>query len=442
MSAVKPIAALLLSLLLGCSGGASASGTDANDIDPNNPDPTNPDPNNPDPNNPDPNNPMPSALCPAGAGGITVAGDKRFLFGMNYAWVDFGADFGGIASWGQSGVSSRAGEHAKNLETMRASGAGAVRWWMMPDFRGDGVVFDGSDKPSGLGGTMTKDLEEALRIADEADTYLMLCLFSFDAFFPTRDVGGQKIRGISPIVRDASSRAMLIDNVIRPLAKIVKSSAYAHRVVAWDVINEPEWAMMGSNSYGDPNYDPMSGIDPVTHEQMETFVYEVTKALHEETDSPVTVGSAAVKWANAWKNVGIDFYQPHVYDWIDQYWPYDNPPSVYGLDDKPVVIGEFPVEGLSSASLGTMLETLYQVGYAGAMPWDFHLAGTHDWTTMSAFAAKHACGGVMNSNPDPPEECVDVPPDNMYTCEQQAGWGKCNEPWMQGFCLETCGKCM
>jgi hypothetical protein len=74
-------------------------------------------------------------------------------------------------------------------------------------------VFDGNDKPSELGGTIVEDLDEALRLADEADINLMLCLFSFDAFFPTRNVGGQKVRGISPFVRDAASRALLINNV-------------------------------------------------------------------------------------------------------------------------------------------------------------------------------------------------------------------------------------
>jgi hypothetical protein len=37
--------------------------------------------------------------------------------------------------------------------------------------------------------------------------------------------------------------------------------------------------------------------------------------------------------------------------------------------------------------------------------------------------------------------CTDVPPDNRYTCEQQRGWGKCNEPWMEGHCQRTCGTC-
>lgn len=424
MSLGKPVSVLFLSVLTGCSE-TSLGLSDCNSV----------------PTNPNPDNPFASALCPADAEGIVVGTDKRFLFGMNYAWLDFGADFGGIAAWGQDGVAGRSAEHAQKLASMRSNGAGLLRWWMMPDFRGDGVMFDPTDKPTGLGGTMAKDLEEALRIADEADVNLMLCLFSFDAFFPTRTVGGQKIRSISPIVRDATSRGMLIDNVVRPLANAVRDSAYGQRVIAWDVINEPEWAMTGTNPYGDPKYDPMPMIDPVTHHEMETFVQEVTMALHEESTAYVTVGSAAVKWAHAWKAVDIDFYAPHVYDWIDQYWPYDNPPEKYDLCDKPVVIGEFPVQGLSRSNLGSMLETLYQVGYAGAMPWDFLMATPMDLSTLSTFATNHACGEATSSNPPPTSSCVDVAPDNTYTCEQQAGWGKCNEPWLQGFCLKTCGRC-
>lgn len=426
MSCHNPLVFLLFSLGLGCSQAQVKSVSHVGGRDPN---------------HVDPNAPTATALCPAGTSGIAVGPDKRFFFGMNYAWQDFGADFGGISAWGQTGVASHSAEHANNLAKMRKSGAAVVRWWMLPDFRGDGVLFDDQGKPMGLGGSFTDDLEEALRIAEENDVYLMLTLFSFDAFFPTEQVGGQTIHGIAPILRVGPSRTLLVNNVVRPIAKIVQASTYAHRVLAWDVINEPEWAMTGSNPLGDPQYTPMQGIDPVTHGEMETFVREVTAALHEETHAYVTVGSAAVKWAHAWKCAGIDFYQPHVYDWIDARWPYDNPPSKYDLADKPVVIGEFPTQGLPGATLGTMLEKFYQVGYAGAIPWDFHSAKPEDFTTMASFAVKHQCGGITDPNLPPSGNCADVPPDNMYTCEQQAAWGKCNEPWMQGFCLKSCGKC-
>jgi len=37
--------------------------------------------------------------------------------------------------------------------------------------------------------------------------------------------------------------------------------------------------------------------------------------------------------------------------------------------------------------------------------------------------------------------CTDTPPDDLYTCLEQAGWGKCNESWMVGFCDLSCGRC-
>ncbi|PAV65292.1 hypothetical protein WR25_13032 [Diploscapter pachys] len=54
-------------------------------------------------------------------------------------------------------------------------------------------------------------------------------------------------------------------------------------------------------------------------------------------------------------------------------------------------------------------------------------------------------GGSNSTNPPPtsapPSGCTDVPPDGSYTCQQQAGFGKCNESWMQGHCDLSCGRC-
>jgi mannan endo-1,4-beta-mannosidase len=39
------------------------------------------------------------------------------------------------------------------------------------------------------------------------------------------------------------------------------------------------------------------------------------------------------------------------------------------------------------------------------------------------------------------ESCTDVPPDAVFTCGEQVGWGKCGEPWMAGRCDRSCGRC-
>lgn len=38
--------------------------------------------------------------------------------------------------------------------------------------------------------------------------------------------------------------------------------------------------------------------------------------------------------------------------------------------------------------------------------------------------------------------CTDVPPDDRFTCQQQADFGKCQQSWMVegNFCETTCGR--
>jgi len=41
--------------------------------------------------------------------------------------------------------------------------------------------------------------------------------------------------------------------------------------------------------------------------------------------------------------------------------------------------------------------------------------------------------------------CTDVYPPNVdtrHSCGAQAGFGKCDESWMEGYCLQSCGKCI
>src|SRR6185369_8457879 len=103
-----------------------------------------------------------------------------------------------------------------------------------------------------------------------ADVHLMLCVFSFDAFRPTAAMAGITIPGIAPIVRDAGKRAALLERVVRPLAQAAERSAYHDRLVAWDVINEPEWAIAGEGPAGDPAFDPTAGLDALSHAEMES----------------------------------------------------------------------------------------------------------------------------------------------------------------------------
>lgn len=45
-----------------------------------------------------------TAACPAPGSGVTWDCRKRFIYGLDWAWGERGADFGGIAAWNKPGV--------------------------------------------------------------------------------------------------------------------------------------------------------------------------------------------------------------------------------------------------------------------------------------------------------------------------------------------------
>ncbi|WP_437736929.1 hypothetical protein [Sorangium sp. So ce1335] len=329
--------------------------------------------------------------CPANGGGITVGCKKRFLFGMNYAWHNFAGDFGGIAAWDKRGVTAEADTHARNLADMRAHGASVARWWMLPEIRGESVVFDANGDPAGLGETTRSDVQKALELADQADINLMFCLFSFDNFHPGRVDGDVKTVGLTPLVTDAARRAALIENVVRPIAQAVEQSPYRHRMVAWDVINEPELAITGQSPYGDPEYTPDPSVEPIAHEQMEAFLRDTIQALRAESQALITIGSASMKWKKAWSTTDIDFYTFHMNDRVNRYWPYNQSPRDYGITDKPVVMSDFPTAGLATADVSKLLESWYSQGYAGAISWAYTDAVPGELASMKAFVDGKGC---------------------------------------------------
>ncbi|MDC0677884.1 endo-1,4-beta-glucanase [Sorangium atrum] len=336
--------------------------------------------------------------CPFEAG-VEIACRLRFMYGVNYAWRDFGADFGGQSKWSQAGISGKKSQVLADLQDMRANGVDVVRWWIYPRFYGDEINFDGQGNPTGLGGTSTQDILAALELADQAQVNVMFTLFSFDGFYKTsyNPPSGLSATSMGPIVADAGRRAKLIENVVRPIARTVASSPHSDRMLAWDVINEPEWAMTGPSLYGgDPAFEgDSSKFDLVTHQQMEALAKESAAVLRGETGAPVSVGSAAIKWGQAWTRSDVDFYQVHMYGWVNDNFPYSKPLSEYGLTDKPVVMGEFPINMAEmDVRYDKFVGDLYNMGYAGALSWsitDRNFPWSSNKTAVKAFADQHPC---------------------------------------------------
>jgi hypothetical protein len=329
--------------------------------------------------------------CPAPKGVVWEC-EKRFMYGTNYAWRTFGGDFGGYSAWGASGVAAGATQVDKELAAMKAAEVSVIRWWMFPHLSGDGLTVS-SGTVTGIKGTMVADIQKALELANKNGVYLMLTPFSFDNF------SGANGPSMSPMVRDATKRKALLDNLVAKIADAVEASPYKHRLIAWDMVNEPEWAVTGASLTGDPAFEPDGSLDPVTHLQMQTFLQEMAATLRAHSTALVSIGGAAIKWGHAWDNVSTDFAQLHYYDWVYQWFPYTTVTlASEGLTSKPVVMGEFPMDGLSAAgglparTASQFAADLWSRGYAGALSWAYNDPGfPFQPAQVKAFADQHVC---------------------------------------------------
>lgn len=310
---------------------------------------------------------------------VSLSDQPEFLPGINYAWKTYGGDFGGIRKWKRFSVSENPNPYIQDFARMETTGSRIVRWWMFPDLRGDGIrIQDGTVRP---GKTLFQDVQKALEIADQHNLYLVLCLFSFEAFASERMDGGIRIRNLEDILNNAVLRLSLLQNVIGPLARTVQESPYAHRLLAWDLINEPEWSVKGQNRYGDPPYYPLDSVRPVEHEFMEAFLMDLAHTIRQQGDARITVGQVAPRYRNAWSKVGLDFYQWHLYSWMEERDIYHSQAPVKEFC-APVVLGEIPMGPLKpkhevDASLSEkegfrrMIQEMEENGWAGAWVWSY-----------------------------------------------------------------------
>jgi len=345
---------------------------------------------------PDPGDPVdacPPDPCPA-ENGVTWRCRDRFVYGTNMAWEEFGADFGGIERWGRKSISEDPLLYSSRLEEMKAHGVNVIRWWMFPDFRGDGIRFE-NGMPTGITQKVLDDVSTALELAAAHDVYLMLTLFSFDGFKPNDGSDPEWPTYLTPISLDSSLRGALAENVVRPIAAHVEAHEHAVRMHSWDIINEPEWAVSGASLYGDDRFTGGEETDPISHGEMEQFLAELNVVLRQESSALISVGGS-LKWPNAWTGLDVDFHQLHYYPWMEQYYSLDRPLSKLGPNDgKPVILGEFPGASRyladSPFDYSEYLELLERNGWAGALGWDWGSSTPADKDAVLTYAEQNSC---------------------------------------------------
>lgn len=356
-------------------------------------------------------------LAAAPANTITYNGKNYFINGINVPWNAFGSDAGTHYQWGALYDRSF---FTTLFQQCKQYGVNCVRLWIHCDGR-TSPEFDENGSVTGLDTNFLANLEDIFSIAAQNDVMVMPCLWSFDM---TKDftASAGKYAGLhADLIKDSVKTVSYLDNALLPM---VKKFANTCNLLAWEIINEPEWSISG----------PGTTVQLVSAKEMVRFCGMIAEAIHANSSKMVTVGSACLKWnstrigpaevhywndasfAAAYNKPGakLDFYQIHYYDWMyNPEWGYDpfqdtKTPDYWQLD-KPALIGENP--GVAGQyTLKQMIENAYANGYVGVMPWSYDSVDQYgNWNgckdELKAFHDKHAslidfsCG-TINSRSD------------------------------------------
>jgi hypothetical protein len=323
---------------------------------------------------------------------IKYGGVSFFLNGSNIAWNNYGWDFGDNSGGFNGGNGYDAAWWNNTFTDIENYGGNCVRIWV--HCKGEyNPLFDGTGKCTGLNVNFFANLDDVLQSAENHNIMVILCLFDFHLV----DVGRQDI------IKDTSKTNAYIKNALIPMAQRYDSQC---NLLAWEIINEPEWIMQGIAGGGN------HGSGGISIVQMQRFTGMCASAIHNNSTKYVTVGSASIKWnstiipcvGNFWGNNALktaaysdpkaylDLYQIHYYDWMGSgLSPYNYSKTHWGLD-KAILIGETGNEGYYTYQ--QQYDYAYSNGYAGCLPWAYKSGGAAVWgdynTEMNNFKTNNS----------------------------------------------------
>jgi hypothetical protein len=245
----------------------------------------------------------------------------------------------------------------EDFEEIAGCGIRVVRWFVFADGRAS-PEFDNNGMVVGFDDFFYDDMDAALEAAQKYGIYLILVLFDFHLCDTAEMENEVQVGGHADLITDPAKRQSFIDNALEPML-----SRYGGHpnILAWEVMNEPELAMMidGGGEVG----------QPVSVETMQDFVRIIAQHIKETPERLVTLGSVSREWLNLWTDAGLDFYQYHYYDYMEQEMPFDIPYEELELD-KPCILGEFPTKD-SNISVQAYLEKAWENDLAGVLGWSF-----------------------------------------------------------------------
>ena len=311
---------------------------------------------------------------------FTVDGNRIWINGVNTPWND----------WNEFGGSYNNDWWDNEFTRLREAGMNATRIWINCNNENNAIAIDDNGNVSGASEKHWADVASLFELAKKYKIYIMATLTSFDHFKSSQ---ASKWRAM---ITSPSASQSFADNYTIPFLNKLKDNPYLWSI---DLMNEPDWVHENKE------------CGQIPWNNISCFFAINAAAIHENSQVLVTVGIANPKWnvdGNSYQGnkvsdtylkslynhpkAYLDFWSPHYYDWVGEWYgvphyltPYgklDGDKNTgwtggWGLDSsKPAVLGECSARGtgkglygLQDNSIITDYEQAYLNGWQGVMPW-------------------------------------------------------------------------
>jgi len=300
-------------------------------------------------------------------GKFVVDGDKPiWINGVNTPWN----------RWNDFGGEYRNGWWDRHFEALRANGVNASRVWINCNNDQGAVIMDEDGMVTGVSAQHWADLDRFFALAEEHEIYIMATFLSFDHF-----KSRQAFRWREMLMSDETVDSY-IEHYTLPFLKRYQDNPYLWSI---DLMNEPDWVHENEE------------CGRLAWEDISRFFARNAAAIRENSDVLVTVGMSFPKYnadgpgyegnkvsdaflqsIYANENARLDFWSPHYYDWVGQWYgiPFTSSPfgprsgGGWGLEPgRPAVLAEHSANGSAGSTLIEDFTGLFENGWSGAMPW-------------------------------------------------------------------------
>jgi hypothetical protein len=342
-------------------------------------------PNSPPPSQPDKLTERERRRISITDGRFTVDGGTKpiWMNGVNIPWHN----------WDDFGDSYDAGWWDGHFAGLHANGVNAARVWISCRNDNNVIIIGADGTVSGVADAHWAALDRFFASAERHGIYIMATIMSFDHF---DDRGGSRAAAESwrNMVKSDETVDSYIEHYTIPFLNRYKDNPFLWSI---DLMNEPDW-VHEEEKCGQLAWEALSRF----------FARNAAAIRENSTDRPVliTAGMAFPKYnadgpgyegnkvSDAFlqsiyqnENARLDFWSPHYYDWVGQWYgiPFTSSPFGSRTDggwglcaSKPAMLAEHPGGGSEGFTLTEDYVNLLKNGWQGAMAWSSNNPATGD----------------------------------------------------------------